>query len=165
MKFSYRIADSQEIEIAFQLLKHAANRLKLKGVNQWQYWLNPIPEKIKWIEDGFENNEFNFILDGESIIGMFRLLDKDELYWGVKDDCSNYLHSLVIIDDYVGLNIGRDILIQVIENSKKQGVSFFRLDCNASNPKLCRFYENIGFKKVGEVDMPHSLNNLYQIEF
>ena len=165
MKFSYRIADSHEIEIAFQLLKHAANRLKLKGVNQWQYWLKPIPEKIKWIEDGFENNEFNFILDGESIIGMFRLLDKDELYWGVKDDCSNYLHSLVIIDDYVGLNIGRDILIQVIENSKKQGISFFRLDCNASNPKLCRFYENIGFKKVGEVDMPHSLNNLYQIEF
>ena len=165
MKISFRVAYSNETDIALGLLKQAAYRLKSKEINQWQYWINPSAEKIQWIMDGFENKEFNFILDGESIIGMFRLLDIDELYWGKKNDHSNYLHSLVIINDYVGLNIGRDVLKEVIHQSKGKGISFFRLDCNASNTKLCKFYESIGFKKVGEVDMPHSLNNLYQIIF
>ena len=164
MKISYRLAVVSEINICFNLLKLAATRLQSNKINQWQYWLNPTEEKIQWIKDGFLKKEFNFILHGDAIIGMFRLLHEDKLYWGETSGVSNYIHSFVVIDEFVGKHIGSNVLKDVINKTKVDGIPFFRLDCNASNQNLCNYYEKIGFIKVGEILMPHSLNNLYQID-
>ena len=165
MKISYRKARNSEINKAFEFLKNAALYLKSKGLSQWGYWLDPPEEKIDWIIDGFNKDEFYFILNDSYIIGMFRILDKDEIYWGDNTDLAQYIHSLVISEEYKGFRIGENILKEVIEKSKRNGYDFFRLDCNASNLKLCKYYERIGFQKVGEIKMFHSLNILYQIKF
>lgn len=164
MNISYRLADISEINIALNLLKLAALRLKSKNIDQWQYWLNPSDEKIEWINSGFLNNEIFFIFDEVKIIGMYRLQDQDLIYWGNMNDTSNYIHSLVVIDEYTGKKIGSNLINYLIQKARNNNVTFFRLDCNASNKGLCNYYQNLGFQKVGEVLMPHSLNNLYQIE-
>ena len=38
-----------------------------------------------------------------------------------------------------------------------------RLDCDNSNKKLCKYYENIGFQKVGEKQLRLVTYNLYEI--
>jgi len=163
MNISFQKATISQTPLAFELLKKAALRLKSKQIDQWQYWLNPPVEKVEWINEGFKNEEFFFIKDASTIIGMFRLMKEDLIYWSEQASPAIYLHSLVIIDEYTGFQIGRKILEDVIKEAQQSGVPFFRLDCNAINSQLCSYYESFGFVKVGEVQMFHSLNNLYEI--
>ena len=115
MTFTVRKADLSELQVAFELLKHAAERLNAKGLKQWGYWMNPPQEKIAWVEEGFKNGEFYFILIDDQIAGMFRLLKEDELYWGVQASSARYIHSLVIKANFSGKGIGEQVILKVIE--------------------------------------------------
>jgi ribosomal protein S18 acetylase RimI-like enzyme len=163
MHFTTRRASPKEIEIALALLKSAATTLQQKGIDQWKIWLDPPAEKINWVEAGFTNQEFHFILIDDRIAGMYRLLNEDELYWGPQEVNACYIHSLVVLQEYSGQQIGRRVLAQLIAEARTHGIPFFRLDCNAANKALCAYYESLGFKQVGVKQMPHSLNNLYEM--
>jgi ribosomal protein S18 acetylase RimI-like enzyme len=93
---------------------------------------------------------------------MFRLLVEDELYWGKQPVTARYVHSFVVEKQFAGQQIGSKILAQLEHHLIENDIFRFRLDCNASNPALCAYYEKHGFKKVGEKQLPHSLNNLYE---
>lgn len=162
MNFTFRQAQIDETKTALALLKSAAKTLQSKNIDQWTFWLDPTHEKIKWIEDGFANNEFFFIVSNEQIIGMFRLLNNDSLYWGTQNDNARYIHSLVIDEKFSGNQIGKSVVDKITLDTINNGIFILRLDCNASNDKLCQYYEKQGFTKVGEIQMPHSLNNLYE---
>ncbi len=164
MHFATRKAISAEINIALSLLKSAACTLQQKGIDQWSIWLNPPAEKIKWVEEGFNQGEFYFILINDQIAGMYRLLTADELYWGPQEDEARYIHSLVVLSEYAGQQIGRRVLEQLISESLEAGIPLFRLDCNAANKALCNYYEQLGFRQVGLKQMPHSLNCLYELQ-
>jgi RimJ/RimL family protein N-acetyltransferase len=163
MNFNFIKAKKEEINIAFTLLKEAAQRLETQNIHYWSFWLNPPKEKINWIEEGFENQEFYFVKnEQQTIIGMFGLMSKDVLYWGEKNDNARYIHSFVTQNQFAGKKIGHQIINQIETNIKQENISILRLDCNAHNQNLCQYYENLGFKKVGEKQMPLSLNNLYE---
>jgi hypothetical protein len=162
MNLIFRLAKKHESPVALELLKSAAEWLQSNQVNQWQFWLDPPKEKIDWVEEGFVKNEFFFIESSGETIGMFRLLREDTLYWGKRTDNARYLHSFVIVKKFAGNNIGKNVLDKIAMDVRKEGVFILRLDCNAANDKLCKYYENQDFKKVGEKQMQHSLNNLYE---
>jgi ribosomal protein S18 acetylase RimI-like enzyme len=164
MQFITRPAKNSELNIALRLLKSAATDLQKKGIDQWSIWLDPPAEKIAWVEQGFNNHEFYFVVVNDSIAGMYRLLLKDELYWGEQEHAAWYVHSLVILNEYSGLRIGSQVLTKLINEAKSASIPYFRLDCNAANKKLCLYYEQHGFLKKGEKQMPHSLNNLYELK-
>lgn len=96
MNFEFRQAEASEIEEALIILREAAKSLQSKKINQWAFWLTPSEGKINWIKEGFLNKEFYFIIHNNEILGMFRLLDKDELYWGKEVETAKYIHSFVI---------------------------------------------------------------------
>lgn len=163
ISFTTRQAGISETAIALSLLKSAATTLQQKGIDQWSIWLDPPAEKISWVEAGFDKGEFYFILIEDRIMGMYRLLTEDELYWGPQDVKAWYVHSLVVLPEFSGQQIGKQVLAQLIKEATARGVPLFRLDCNAANKALCTYYENLGFKQVGVKQMPHSLNNLYEM--
>lgn len=165
MKLLFRKAKLSEIDTALLILKQAASFLQSKKVNQWDFWLQPPKDKINWVKEGFKNGEFYFV-ENEStqLIGMFRLLTKDELYWGEQESDAYYVHSLVVKQEFTGMQYGSKILAKIESELIKKGVLKLRLDCNASNPVLCAYYEEKGFVKVGQKKMPHSLNYLYEKE-
>ena len=115
------------------------------------------------MEDGFSNGEFCFIIINDQVAGMYRLLTTDELYWGPQDVEARYIHSLVVLNEFAGQQIGRRVLEQLITESRAAGIPLFRLDCNAANKALCNYYEQLGFRQVGLKQMPHSLNCLYEM--
>ncbi len=162
MDIECRQANKNEQEEAFILLKEAAQMLQSKNIDQWKFWLNPPIEKIEWIKEGFTKNEFYFITISEEIIGMFRLLNQDLLYWGEEKEKAVYIHSLVIKAKFSGNQIGVKVMDKIISHTTNQGIFLLRLDCNSANKKLCQYYENQGFTKVRQKYMPHSINNLYQ---
>jgi len=164
MAFTTRQAGITETATALALLRSAATTLQQKGIDQWSIWLDPPVEKIKWVEDGFGNGEFYFIIIKEQVAGMYRLLTADELYWGVQETEARYIHSLVVLNEYSGQQIGRRVLEQLITKTREAGITLFRLDCNAANKALCNYYEQLGFRQVGMKQMPHSLNGLYEIK-
>jgi ribosomal protein S18 acetylase RimI-like enzyme len=159
----FRKANQDELSKALSLLKQAAQRLKDKQVNQWGFWLDPPAERINWIKEGFENNEFYFVVnDHDDVIAMFRIMEEDDMYWGHQADLAYYIHSLVVAPNHTGQKLGERIIEEVESMATTKGIKLLRLDCNASNPALCGYYERLGFVKVGEKQMPHSLNNLYE---
>lgn len=165
MKLIYKKAKTNELEIALSLLKKASEVLAEKQIDQWGYWSNPPADKIKWVKDGFKNGEFYFVKNEElELIGMYRLMKEDLLYWGKQDRKARYIHSLVVLPKFSGNNIGYRIVEKIEQEMLTDCVSFLRLDCNSLNERLCKYYVDLGFEKVGEKQMPLSLNNLYEKE-
>ncbi|AUC16991.1 GNAT family N-acetyltransferase [Tenacibaculum sp. SZ-18] len=153
----------EDLNLVLGLFKTAAEKIAKKNVDHWQYWKNPPEEKIKWVKNGIENDEFYFINDLNNYnIGMVRILNEDELYWGKQNIKAKYVHSLVIKEEFNGKGIGKIVLDEVEKNAKANGCLYVRLDAVAKNTKLCEYYESLGFIKVGIKKMPQSINNLYQ---
>jgi GNAT superfamily N-acetyltransferase len=144
------------------LLKTAAQTLKDRGIDQWDYWLDPPKERLEWAREGFLNDEFYFINFNNEIIGMYRLCEEDLLYWGKQQEPAYYIHSLVIHPKYKGFKIGSYIIKQIEKSALENNICFMRLDCNAANSGLCQYYLDQGFTKVGEKQMKLSLNSLFE---
>ncbi|HMP28502.1 MAG TPA: GNAT family N-acetyltransferase [Saprospiraceae bacterium] len=162
-QFYFIQMDGQDLPLCLQFLYDAALRLKNRHIEQWQYWLDPPKDKVEWVKKGIENGEFYKVYnENDQIIAMFRLLSSDDLYWGPKDDNARYIHSLVVSDNAIGNGIGKSIIKTIEKNILAEGIELLRLDCNATNKELCAYYENLGFLKVGTVQMPYSLNALYE---
>ena len=163
MRFLLENAKSNDLEIAIELLQSAALTLAKKNISQWDYWMHPPLEKIIWLKEGFKRKEFYLIKTSiGKLIGMVRIMNKDLIYWGEMNDKAIYVHSLIIKEEFKGLEIGQKVIDEIKEKAKKKDIRLIRLDCDNSNKKLCKYYENIGFKKVGEKQLKLGKYNLYQ---
>lgn len=163
MNFTFKQVEKKDRDKVLQLFKNAAEKINKKNIDHWQYWLNPPLEKIKWVEEGIQNNEFLFIqtLNGENI-GMIRIMDEDFLYWGKQKEKAKYIHSLIVTNRYNGKGIGTKVIQKIENDAKEDNCRFLRLDADSKNPKLCSYYERLGFEKVGTKELPLSTYNLYE---
>ena len=165
MDITFKQIEHCDKNTVLNLFKKAAEKINKMNIDHWQYWKNPPLEKIKWVEDGIQNNEFFFIelLNGENV-GMVRILNEDLLYWGKQDDKAKYIHSLVIKEKYNGQEIGSKVVQKVEHLAKVENCKYVRLDADSKNPKLCAYYERLGFKKVGLADISPSPCILFEKE-
>lgn len=164
-KYKIRSTNADEFELVLGILKEGAATLQSKGVDQWRVWLNPTPERLQWVREGFDNGEFYVFENQQKMIaGIYRLSFEDLKYWGIQEKPAGYVHSLTVRDSFSGRQLGKLILKLVEQQLLDKGVYLFRLDCITSNQKLCQYYESLGFKKVGEKITIQSLNNLYEKE-
>jgi GNAT superfamily N-acetyltransferase len=153
MDLSIRKAKISEIDIAFGLLKKAAEWLKEKQIDYWQDWLNPPVIYSDWIKQGFENEEFYFAYENLQIIGMFRLQWSDEMFWGNQEEDSGYIHSLTVDRRYYGHRIGIKVIDMIEEICRKNNKKYLRLDCGITIKKLCDYYKSQGFITKGEIEL------------
>ena len=165
MNITFKPIKIEDKSIVLNIFKKAAEKIKKMSIDHWQYWINPPQEKIKWVEEGISNNEFFFFNDlyGKNI-GMVRILNEDLLYWGKQPRKAKYIHSLVVKEEYNGKGIGTKVLQKIENNAKKDNCKYLRLDADSKNSKLCKYYEELDFIKVGIKELPFSNNNLYEKE-
>lgn len=163
MNIVFKQTQPNQQEDVLDLLKQAAEKINTMKIDHWQYWKNPPPEKIKWIEEGINSQEFYFINTtiGDNI-GMVRILDEDLNYWGKQKEKAKYIHSLVVKKEYNGKGVGAEVLNSIAKIAEESNCKFLRLDADANNPKLCSYYEKMGFMKVGVKALELSNYNLYQ---
>lgn len=158
----FRPAQQDELAIIMQLLKDAALWLREKQIDYWQNWLDPPIGFIRWIQEGFENNEFYMICQADRAIGCFRLQWTDENFWGYRDDASGYIHSFTIARHLAGQHIGKRALALIEDFCRQQGKTYLRLDCGSNVVNLCRYYEEYGFRSAGEKKIQGGILTLYE---
>ena len=161
---TYRKAKSHDVDLALELLKITAQDLQERGIDQWNYWLDPPQERLDWLREGFENDEFNFFFKNNTLVAMYRLMNMDLKYWGTQEEKAFYIHSLVVHPNLKGHHIGNQILMEIQKLAASSEIKILRLDCDSTNQRLCRYYEDYGFKKARQKQMPNSLNNLYELQ-
>ena len=163
MILHFRIATDFELPIAIALFKEAAENLNSRGIDHWRFWLEPTPAIIDWVAEGFKNKEFYFVeTEGEVVVGMFRLMFEDQLYWGKQDMPSGYIHNFVVRQAYSGKQVGTQILEYIEQLLLTKGIQFLRLDCNAKNVRLCNYYIQQGFVKVAEKQTQLTRNSFFE---
>ena len=100
-----QITDKDKV---LNLFKEAADKIFRMGIDHWQYWKNPPPDKIHWVEQGILNGEFFFTQnEGGETLGMVRVLQEDILYWGKQEEKAVYVHSLVVREQFEGHGFGK----------------------------------------------------------
>lgn len=163
MPLNFKPITPKDRNTVLALFKETAIKIDRMNIDHWQYWKNPPPEKVKWVDEGIQNKEFFFILSSDGkIVGMVRILNEDLPYWGKRQERAKYIHSLVIKAAYNGKGIGAKVIDQIAATAKKENCKYLRLDSDSKNPKLCNYYEQQGFKKVGTKKLPLSVYNLYE---
>lgn len=85
------------------------------------------------------------------VAGSVMLLWQDERIWGAKgkDETAGYAHGMITSNAFRGKKLGEKIMQWVGQEVKARGRQFIRLDCNPHNIRLCEYYEQQGFHRVG----------------
>ena len=157
----HKLSQAQKA-IVLDMLRAAALALKDQGISQWEYWLDPPESKLKWLEEGIVQGQFYLVQKESEKVGIVRIMEEDLLYWGKQDVSALYIHSLVILPKWKGLGFGSKVIDQIASIASEKNITRLRLDCVSNNQKLCQYYQNLDFQKVGTVQMPLSENTLFE---
>lgn len=167
--YKVRKARAADAGTVLQIWCDIARWLKSKGVSQWEYLLrgegsNEVEQAIKagitYIVENSEGNAaavFNF---------SSKQNDWDIGLWGVRDDSAYYLHKLIVTKDQQQQQqqLGKQILNWIDKNiHMKDG--YVRLDCYADNTVLNDFYQQAGYKLVGQTSMGEEAFSIYEKHF
>ena len=134
-------APHQAAEVS-EILQEAANWLVEKDEKLWE--ANELAaEKIKTeVETGMF---WLAKIEGENV-GCIRFQTEDLEYWDdVPHSDSAFVHRVAVKRSFAGKGIAAAMLDWAKIRAESLGKTYLRLDC-IKREKLCRFYENEGFK-------------------
>jgi ribosomal protein S18 acetylase RimI-like enzyme len=161
-EITFRKAERNEFERVLSFLKEAALWLRDKGVDYWQDWIDPPANFVDWIRQGFDENQFYMVGNGDEVIGCFRLQWEDRMFWGEQETTAGYVHSLTISRKLAGRGIGTKVLKLIESYCREKKKEFLRLDCGVDIMGLRKYYERCGFEAVGEVTVEGERLTLYE---
>ena len=134
-----------ELALIMGIADEAAKWMLEQGIKQWE---SPPPSEC-WAlfrEEIVAERVYFIMREGsDEVVGFFRLKWSGEPLW---EDESNagYLYSLAIRPRYIGQGIGPAVIKWLMQHFASLGKDRFRVDCIASNDRLRRWYEELGFK-------------------
>ena len=103
------------------------------------------------------------VLSGEPAAAMV-VQERDGLFWPeVPEGESLFVHKLAAVRRLKGRGAAAAMLDRARAEASEQGRASLRLDCAADRPKLCRFYEDYGFRRVGRRTMGHYDAAFYEL--
>jgi ribosomal protein S18 acetylase RimI-like enzyme len=156
-----RPALPEHLPLVMEILGEAAAWLAAKGIDQW-----PSPPNEHWwlrVERQIANGEVYLALFRGEAIATLRLTWSD-LYWPTGEQNAGYVHSLAIRNRAHGLKIGATLLTWAMDEIRRQGKQYIRLDCAASNGRLRHYYEEQGFTCRGELQDRDYIAALYEMK-
>ena len=86
-------------------------------------------------------------MDGEAALAMI-LQWSDPFFWPQAQDDSGFIHKLSVRRRFAGTNGSRQMVEWAEQEARRRGKAYLRLDCAGDRPKLCSFYESLGFQQV-----------------
>jgi GNAT superfamily N-acetyltransferase len=147
------VATPTELPIVADILDEASAWMESRGLGLW-----PRPFPVDVLAAGLANGEAYLAWEGTAAVGTFALHRTERTFWGERPDDlpdhARYLHKLAVRRGHPGL--GR-ALVGVAETiTRGEGAAWLRLTCDASRPRLRRYYEELGFEHRGDMDVPRS---------
>jgi len=93
-----------------------------------------------------DNVNFYLVYGKNDVVGYFKLNEK-EAQTEPFGDTSVEIERIYVLDEYQGHNIGKQMLMKIIEIAKQRQMAFLWLGVWEMNAGAIRFYERNGFKK------------------
>ncbi|MGL4847890.1 MAG: GNAT family N-acetyltransferase [Clostridium sp.] len=142
-----RLATLEDRDKIVELIKRRMKWMDEKDLYQWNktgylerypniYFDEKINEKIMFVA-----------VEAETVVGVMALFKEDER-WKKVNDKALYVHHLAVDETFKGLGV--EMLKFAEEYGREIKVDFIRLDSQKTNLKLNNYYENIGYRNVGE---------------
>ena len=144
-----RTAAAGDLPTVLTILGQAAAWLIKRGVDQWpsppnEHWRRRTAERI--------NKGCVYLARREDeTVATFQIAWSDPAYWPHDPDGAGYIHQLALSDQYHGLGVGAALLDWAIRFICQMGKLHVRLDCQAGNGRLRRYYEEQGFTYRGQI--------------
>jgi protein-tyrosine phosphatase len=102
-------------------------------------------------------------LDGQTV-GTFSILPVDPLFWPDAPDDALYLHRFAVRDAHRGAGIGAAALDWIVDEARRTGRRYLRLDCLEGNPGIRAYYERAGFDYRGGTTVNGLRFSLYELD-
>lgn len=143
-----RRARGEEAGVFLEILEEAERWLDGRGNRQW------VPGAHRAVEKAMAGmvaaGSVYFAEREGEVVGCCSLAFKGHSWWVDRSTKYGYLSKLTVRDSVRGYGVGRAMMGWVEEQSREAGKRGVRLDCWADNPRLCRYYEEAGYVRVGE---------------
>jgi GNAT superfamily N-acetyltransferase len=141
-----RRAGRGDLPTVIDILADTTAWLKTKGIVQWP---DRFPPSV--ITSAIDSDGVYVVTKGVEAVATISLQRHDPSFWGERDDAV-FVHRLAVRRGHSGL--GRSLLDWAAKQARSEGRSYLCLDCLSTNQKLCRYYEDLGFRAVNEVAGP-----------
>lgn len=138
-----RRAEVVDVPAVVLLLERASAWLRTQGVDQWPQRFEP--DVLRPAADVGET----WVVEEDGELVATVTADADDPAWTDIPGRAIYLHRMAVSRHGEGL--GSWILRWASAASASSGHGSVRLDCLASNERLCRYYEAHGFEARGDV--------------
>jgi len=141
------------MQLTFTTGDTAAALSIMREAAQWQIDLGNKLWGIETITRERLNNpaeEFLVAWLGDESVSCCLLSYEDRLFWpDVPAGSSGFVHKLAVRRRFAGQGIAAALMRHAETLCLARGVDMMRLDTDATRPKLCAFYENLGYRRVG----------------
>jgi GNAT superfamily N-acetyltransferase len=161
--FEVRAVDAGEIDLSVDILEEAAVWGGSDGRTTWPlgWFLDPTgPGRARLHKDVASGSLYIVWLYGTSA-ATFALLDADPMLWPAAADDALYLHRFAVRRSAAG--VGRRAIAWMVDEVRRRGRSYLRLDCREDNPGIRSYYERCGFTAVGETTTDRLRLSLYEL--
>jgi ribosomal protein S18 acetylase RimI-like enzyme len=134
-----------------ELLEEAGAALWARGVRQWAAGLNraQLPELTAQVEAG----ELLLARAGGRLVGGCIVTPLAPRFWKDQPPGTAYLGKLAVAPSASGAGLGVRIARHAEDASRARGFSKLRLDCWDRNPRLRRYYGDLGYTELGVVKL------------
>jgi GNAT superfamily N-acetyltransferase len=143
MPLEVRSAAADDIEAVADILAEVSAWLLTKGIRQW-----PARFPSDFFDGYVRRGELYVATVEDEIVGTVTLQWLDPPFWGERQN-AGFVHRLAVRRAHAGC--GRTLLDWAEKQAVQQGRSFLCLDTLTSNTRLRRYYEDLGFRAVGEI--------------
>ncbi|OLT15757.1 hypothetical protein BJF78_16090 [Pseudonocardia sp. CNS-139] len=140
-----RRAAAADVDVVIGVLDESAAWLAARGVVQWPPAFRP-----EWLEPALRDGDVWLAERDGAAVATVTLQWADRLW--PDDGRAGYVHRFAVCRRAAGL--GPELLAWAAGATRDRGRDLLRLDCDAGNARLRRYYEAAGFAHRGDVVFP-----------
>jgi len=148
MSVELEVAVPADVDAFIALLEDASRWMIARGIAQW--WPGEAIATADRLRLAQTRGELCVVRRGSKLVAGVVLSSAPDPIWDDSpNDGARYVHRLVIANDERGNNLGRDVLDACERRARAAGARTLRLDCVATNVRLARFYQALGYYPRG----------------
>ena len=151
-----RLAKPSEIDEILTITRACAKHMIAKGIYQW----NEHYPSQEAFEKNISRNELYILENNGSILGTivistFKDKEYEEINWLTPDASKSiYIHRLSIHPDRQGKGYAQQLMAFAEKYAYENGYDSIRLDTFSQNVRNQHFYEQRGYKRLGNIYFP-----------
>ncbi len=89
----------------------------------------------------------------------------DPVFWpSVRENECGFVHKLCVRRSFAGRAMSRKMMDYAIQECRRRGIRYVRLDTDPTKPRLCRLYESMGFVGAGGKTVEGRAYALYELK-